>query len=253
MTNYLAIQDQLPDIHGGKSSRDRHLQLRNPLREKDRHQPRVDSASKHNSSQIAEVPSNRAVKDQSSARDKLAYILGRPHMVKDSNRYNLDNYISIEQNGEYSRELVNKASSYDRVADDYPSYRKNDEVSRIRLNHEGIRAQSSKKLPNIPIQKAKYKEYSLQPKYNAHSRYLMHKEIDKQRAALALDPYKQYPGKPTPREPSAIEARVLRGVKMQGSEPERYRANRAQVIKRPEYYQKMKEAPFIYQQPEWWG
>lgn len=246
------IQENLPDLHGGKSSRDKQIAVRNPLREKDRN-PRIDSGGKHNNSHLYEGPHHQKLKqDQTSAREKLAYILGRAPPVRDNSRHNLDRYISIEHNGESSKESAAKVHSYEHVAEDYPSYRKHDEVSRIRLNNEGIRAQSSKRLPPAKV-KARYKEYSLQPKYNAHSRHVIEKELEKQRAAIALDPYKQYPGRPTYREPSAMEARIVRGIRIQGGEPERYQAQRPQVIKRPEYYPKIKDGPYIYHQPDWWG
>lgn len=249
LTN-LVLDEPLPNI-GLKSSRDKQLQLRNPLREKDKNS-RLDSGRKVHLKQVTDVI-EKGRPDKGSAKDKLAYILGRPQGgVRNVSRNDIDRYISIEQNpGDDNSKNAGKIHSYERV-NDYPSYRKNDEISRIRIHNENIRAQSSKRLPSSNV-KPRYNEYSLQPKYNAHSRNILQKQLEKQRAAMALDPYKQYQGRPQERENSSMEARILRGVRIQGAEPERYNSQRPQIIKRPEYYPKLKEASYVYHQPDWWG
>lgn len=254
---YSVLQEQLPDIHAGKGSNERYSHLRNPLREKERNQ-RVESASKNSPIHITENRlSNRSKQDQSSAKDRLAYILGKPGLARENSRHQVDRYISVEHgaNADRSRDYPGKVNSYKQVNQEYPSYRKNDEISRIRVNNEMVRAQSSKRLPSNSPGKARHKEYSLQPKYNAHSRYLMQKDIDRQKAAIALDSYKkQYPGRPIQREQSLMEARIYGSAsKSRGAKPAKYLAQRVQVIKRPEYYPKIKDAQYIYNQPDWWG
>lgn len=178
----------------------------------------------------------------------MAYILGRPQLAYQPSR--IDKYISVEQHPEQEQSRGHS------VEDKVPSYRRPDEVSYIRIGNDNARAQSSKRVLPDQISKKKLRDYSVQPRYNANSNYIIQRELERQRAAMSVDKGSSREAARYLKDPPRLASRVLQMQRgEQGISIERYKNNKglAQVIRRPEYYARVNQASYKYQQPEWWG
>lgn len=196
------------------------------------------------------LQSQKPRKDESS-REKLAYILGRPHMAQpNGGSHKIDKYISLEKNED-------DQSQGHRMDVHLPSYRKQDEVSYIRIINEGTRAQSSKRLPSAKIPKREYRDYSVQPRYNENARYLLENDVKRQKASLSVDPVNRHVAYPRPnhreiiRNPAQILQRhkVTPNVSIDRKVIDRH----AHVSKHPNIYSRVRPDIYKYHQPDWWG